>query len=431
MLTIAAANRTTSFFTATRPLPAPRPRRRQHHRLKPLSAHSLPSPPPPSPTPYQPFRPPPPSSASSLTLDAIITTLANRLGLWFDYAPFIPLLFQQGFSPSSIEEVTGISGVEQNRLVVASKVRDSLLPSFDPEVLAFFDAGGAELLYELRLLNNAQRAAAARRLVGRGLDARAAQEMARAMKDFPRRRGDHGWDDFDRDSPGDCVAFAHLRQSREDARSPAAEQAWLERAAAEAETDAARARVAAELRRLVSGGDGAEGPGEPAAKGVAVPVVRMRLGEVAEASSVAVLPVCESAAEVAGAPECRAGGDFGVVAAEEKWGRFVVLPGWEPVLSASPARVAVAFPDARALPWRNNRWRKEEAVLVVVDRAERAVEGEDSFYLVGGEGGSSLEVERGVRLKEKGVEEAVGIVVLVVRPPKEEDDDRIADEDWE
>ncbi|KAJ4964183.1 hypothetical protein NE237_024122 [Protea cynaroides] len=85
---------------------------------------------------YQPFRPPPssvPSQFQSLGTYGHLEVLQNRLGLRFQYAPLIPSLFQKGVSPSSIEEATGISGVEQNRIVVAAKVRDSLVQSnFDP-----------------------------------------------------------------------------------------------------------------------------------------------------------------------------------------------------------------------------------------------------------------------------------------------------------
>ncbi|KAJ4961482.1 hypothetical protein NE237_021392 [Protea cynaroides] len=85
---------------------------------------------------YQPFRPPPspvPSQFRSLGTYGRLEVLQNRLGLRFQYAPLIPSLFQKGVSPSSIEEATGISSVEQNRIIVVAKVRDSLVQSnFDP-----------------------------------------------------------------------------------------------------------------------------------------------------------------------------------------------------------------------------------------------------------------------------------------------------------
>ncbi|KAG9441479.1 hypothetical protein H6P81_017333 [Aristolochia fimbriata] len=395
-------------------------------RLKPASASSR-QPPTPSPTPYQPFRPPP-SRTPDLSPDTILDTLRNRLGLWYDYAPLIAVLSHSyGFSPPSIEETTGISGVEQNRIVVASKVRESLLPSLDSETLAYFDSGGDGLLYEIRLLSNTQRAAAARWLVERRSDTRGAQELARAIKDFPRRKGDHGWEAFTYTSAGDCLAYMHFRQSRE-YTNPSDVQAWLERAAEEAETEAAQTRIAEELRKLLGGEEEEEDPVKVIVK---VPVVRLKMGEVAESTSVMVLPVCEpNEGEIAEAPEFGTQGEFGVVVAEKGWRKWVVLPGWEPLVTSGPSTLAVSFPDARVLPWKANRWAKEEPILVIADRGVKEVEMDDGFYLVNGDDGQ-LAVERGVQLKEKGVEKSLAGVVLVVRPPKEEQDDQLSDEDWE
>lgn len=173
-------------------------------------------------------------------------------------------------------------------------------------------------------------------------------------------------------------------------------------------------------------------------EGVRVPVVRLKIGEVAEASSVVVLPVCraeEKDRELLEAPfECRSQGEFGVVVAEKGWERWVVLPRWEPLVFLRKGGVVVSFADARVLPWKVNRWYKEEPILVVADRSKKEVAAEDGFYLVKVDrdrDGGGLKVERGLALKEIGVKECLGTVVLVVRPPKEENDDQLNDEDWE
>ncbi|URD82453.1 hypothetical protein MUK42_18812 [Musa troglodytarum] len=410
-----------------------------------IYASKLPTPPPYPPPPgeqvYQPFRPPPsplPAKYRSLGTAERLEILRDRLGLWHEYAPLISTLGHDGFTPPSIEEVTGISGVDQNCLIVAAQVRDSLVSSsFDPELLAFFDAGGgADLLYELRLLNAAQRAAAAYRIIEHRLDPKAAQELARAMKDFPRRRGDVGWDRFSAASPGDCLAYTHFRLSRE-TMSPAERMASLDRAVEAAETEEARKRIEEEIERASRQGEGGGvAAGEETEElRVTVPVVRLRYGEVAAASTVVLLPVCraeEGEEGIAAAPgRCRAEGELGVMAAERGWARWVVLPGWEPALAAGNG-VAVEFVDGRVLPWRGSGgW--EEAVLVVVDRGRREVRAEDGYYLVGGEEegrGKGLGVERGGKLMVKGAKEALGTVVLVVRPPREEEDDMLSDEDW-
>ncbi|XP_014510931.1 rubisco accumulation factor 1.1, chloroplastic [Vigna radiata var. radiata] len=413
----------------------------RRHSSKPISAIINPSsfrnyrpPPPPQQQVYQPFRPPPeplPSQYGNLDIAGRIDILADRLGLWYQYAPLISSLIREGFSPPTIEETTGISGVEQNRLIVAAQVRDSLVESnADPELLAAFDTGGAELLYELRLLSTSQRVAAALFLVENRCDGKAAKELARAMKDFPSRRGDKGWESFDYTLPGDCLSFMYYRQAREH-RNPSEQRTLaLEQALRVAETERARNLVLEELERSGEEQDEAE-DGEGVTR---VPVVRLRIGEVAEARSVVVLPVCAAdEREVLEAPfECRSEGEFGVVVAEKGWGRWVALPGWDPLVGLGKGGVVVSFADARVLPWKANRWYREEAILVVADRSKREVGADDGFYLVNGYGdGKGLKVERGFTLKEKGFTQSLGAVLLVVRPPKEEDDDQLRDEDWD
>lgn len=304
--------------------------------------------------------------------------------------------------------------------------------SNDPELLAPFDLGGAELLYEIRLLSAQQRAAAARYIVDNKLDAKGAQDLARAMKDFPRRRGDKGWDSFDYGIPGDCLSFMYYRQGREHMNPSEERTSALELALEVAKSERAKNRVLEELKGANEGKGGEEG----IESGVRVPVVRLKIGEVAEASRVVVLPVCrdeEREIGVLDAPrECRSEGEFGVVVAEKGWKRWVVLPAWEPVAGLGNGGVVVSFVDARVLPWKANRWYKEEAILVVADRSRKEVAADDGFYLVAiDSNGEGLKVERGSALKEKGVTESLGTVVLVVRPPREETDDQLADEDWE
>ncbi|KAF4355842.1 hypothetical protein CsatB_028923 [Cannabis sativa] len=389
--------------------------------------------------PYQPFRPPPsplPNQFRSLDTPSRLEVLANRLGLWFEYAPIIPSLVQEGFTPSSIEEATGISGVEQNRLLVAAQVRESLIQSkTDPDIVAHFDAGGAELLYEIRLLSVQQRSAAAAFIIANGFDGKGAQDLARSMKDFPRRRGDKGWDSFDYTRPGDCLAFMYYRQGREHKSDSDKRATAFEQALKFAETEGAKARVLEELHGAEGNSEAKDELGDP----VLVPVVRLKIGEVAEASSVVVLPVCraeEREKEVLEAPgECRAEGEFNVVVADKGWKRWVVLPAWEPVVGLGKGGIVIAFSDARVLPWKTNKWYKEESILVVANRQRKEVATDDGVYLVAADGegglGEGLKVVRGLELKNLGVEECLATVIMVIRPPRDEMDSQLDDEDWD
>ncbi|KAL9248005.1 hypothetical protein vseg_021371 [Gypsophila vaccaria] len=397
-----------------------------------------------SPTPqnlYQPYRPPQsplPAKYNTLDTGSIIEILLNRLGLWHDYAPLITTLFRDGFSPPSIEELTGISGVEQNRLVVAAQVRLSIVESntldheLDADVLGYFDSGGSELLYELRLLNTAQRAEAAKYIVRRKLfDGEKAKELARSIKDFPMRQGEVGLDWFDYNRPGDCLAFTYLRLSREFRENSDKRAAALATALDVVESDKAVEWIKEEMEGKKEVVD--EREKEVAVK---VPVVRLKMGEVAEATTVVVLPVAESREGGVGVDrvpkECKSVGEFGFVVSDKGWDKWVVLPRWAPLAGIGGGAVAVAFPNAKVLPWRVNRTYLEEAIVVVADRGRREVELDDAFYLAavgGGDGG--LKVEKGAALKEMGMRVSLGLVVIVVRPPKDEDDLNLNEDDWD
>ncbi|CAN6299238.1 unnamed protein product [Urochloa humidicola] len=401
----------------------------------------LPFTPPPMAPPgqvYQPFHPPPsplPAKYRTLDLTQRLEVLRDRLGQWHEYAPLISALSRDGFTPSSIEEATGISGVEQNCLVVASQVRDSLRSdpaAFPPDLIPYFDSlGGAELLYELRFLNARQRADAAKHAIDYRLEPRGVRELARSMKDFPRRRGVdvEGWEAFDRASPGDCLAFARFRQSREaiDVEERVAE---LERAMQVVETETARARVELELERArrKASGEELEGEDDAAATRPGVNVVRLQYGEVAEATTVLLLPVVretDGVAAMESAPRrTKRDVDLGIVEVDKAWARWAVVPGWGPVAAAAEEAVVIELADGRRLPWRTV---EEEPVLVIANRGQKEV-AEQGIYVLEKEG--RLVVERGKKLAQQGITAVDAEVLIVVRPPRDEDD-MISDEEWD
>ncbi|XP_073158943.1 rubisco accumulation factor 1.1, chloroplastic-like [Henckelia pumila] len=391
---------------------------------------------------YQPYRPPPspvPPKYRSLDTSARLDILSNRLGLWFEYAPLVTSLYQEGFISTTLEEITGIPSIEQNRLLVASQVRDSIVECCDSDTVSFFDTPGSpDILYEIRILSTPQRASSAEFIIKNGFDGRRAGELAKSMKDFPRRYAERGWESFDGNLPGDCLGFMYYRQAQEHKSASLLElsRVTLEKALEVSESAPAKQRVSVELEGKAGeeGGDGA------VAEVVKVPVVRMSVGEVSQSTTVAVLPVCKAegkGVEVEEAPwESGMLGDFGVVEAEKGWNRWVVLPGWEPVAILKRGGVAVAFKRAGdALQWRGRRRDEEEQILVVADRGRREVALDDAYYLVvsggNGSGEEGLRVERGLKLKEIGVGDSLGTVVLIVRPPRDDYEDQSAPQDWD
>ncbi|KAG5031773.1 hypothetical protein JHK85_015755 [Glycine max] len=112
-----------------------------------------------------------------VVLASRINILANRLDLWYEYASLISSLIREGFSPSTIEETTDISSIDQNRLIVGAQIR---------------------------LLSASQRMTTAHFLVENRCDGKAPQELAPSVKDFPSRREDKGLWNGERGGYGGC-----------------------------------------------------------------------------------------------------------------------------------------------------------------------------------------------------------------------------------
>ncbi|XP_066372701.1 rubisco accumulation factor 1, chloroplastic-like [Miscanthus floridulus] len=379
---------------------------------------------------YQSFHPPPsplPPSLRNLDLTQRLRILRDRMGMWHEYAPLISSLSRDGFNPSSIQEAMGISGVEQNCLIIASQVRDSLLDDkvavFPPDLLPYFDSyGEPDLPYELRFLNARQRADAARHTIDYRLKPKGVQELARAMKSFLRWRGEEGWEAFGRDSPTDCLAYTRFCQSREaidvedliaeleralqvvetefgrarvelelerarkkavgevegeeedpDASRPGVTVVRLQYAAMQVvETESGRARVELELERARKKAAGeVEGEEEdPATSRPGVTVVRLQYGGVAlaEATTIFMLPVLretDGVAAMESAPKrTKTGVDLGIVEVDKAWARWAVVPRWGPVAEAVDDAVVIELADGQRLPWRTD---DEELVLVIAN----------------------------------------------------------------
>jgi hypothetical protein len=126
-----------------------------------------------------------------------------------------------------------LTGVEQNIIAVASQVRNSLKASgFEEERLRYFDIGGEELLYELRILSATQRKGSAVFIIERRMSPKEACELARSVKDFNRRKNSEGF----------------YRQSRE-CQDGEETEALLQKALEVCISEKARAKIEETLRK--------------------------------------------------------------------------------------------------------------------------------------------------------------------------------------
>lgn len=376
---------------------------------------------------YQPFRPPLtvqsiPDAFRKLEIDEQLAVIRDRIGLWHQYADLIPVLNRAGFTPSSIEEATGMSGVEQNKIVVASRVRSSLVSNgFDENLLAYYDIGGENILYEFRTLSTEQRKSAAEYAIERSMDGKEARDLTKAMKDFERRRKP-GWESFS-SKPGDCLAYSFYCQSKE-YKADSEREAVLKKALSFAVTEKAKAKIQEFLERP----DEVD-KDQSAEIFKTLLVVRLVEGEVAEAKTPLVLPVIKAnAEEYMQSPSRMAMGEgpFRIYDSETAWKSWVVLPGWEPLIDAK-APVVLWFSDGNVLPWKVPKTDRNESVLVVVDKTRTEIDAESCFLVASAD--NSLSIQRGSAISAS-AGSVLGMAILVVRPPKPENEepDMI---DWE
>lgn len=364
---------------------------------------------------YQPFRPPPPliPSLENISIDEQLEILRERRGLWFDYAIHVPSLIRAGFTPSMIDEATGVNGVEQNKIVVASQVRSSLQASgMELEALSFYDIGGADLLYELRILSSEQRKSASLYALARKMDVKEYRDLARAIKDYERRKREEGWESFTF-CPGDCLAYSCYRLSKE-VKSGVERESILQKGLEYAETEKAKAKLKAFLET------GEEGLEDEEAQASQFEVIRLTSSEAGTPTIPFVLPVVEpTVREFEAAPTISRKGPFTIQHADNAWRTWVALPAWEPLMTAV-VPVAITFSNAALLPWKQKSKKELEEPIVIV--ADKHVEGtsEGAYYVVDG-GNGKLTLQRGTVILEAG-SQVLGKVVLALRPPLPEDD---------
>jgi hypothetical protein len=382
---------------------------------------------------YQPFRPPPPSvppsdslSSSAATTEEQLEILRERRGLWHEYAVIIPILNRAGFALSMIDEATGMTGVEQNMIVVASQVRSSLKTSgFDEEKLTYFDVGGDQLLYELRILSAQQRKASAEFLLERKLGVKEANELARAVKEYERRKGLEGRKYFT-SAPGDCLAFDYYRKS-EEYKDEVDKETVLNKALDYAVSEGAKSKLQEALKRCSYGET--SNLDEDLTERSHLQVVRLLEGEAAGAQLPMLLPIADATVKsLEEAPSRRATGKgpFNVLEVDvASWKAWAALPGWA-LITSSITPVGVHFADSSSLPLQSNKTRGEP-LLLVVDKGVTELDSDDSLFIVASEGSQELKIKAGSKIAGSQVK-SLGKVLIALRPPIAASEDQA---DWE
>ncbi|WP_204141183.1 RuBisCO accumulation factor 1 [Halomicronema sp. CCY15110] len=339
---------------------------------------------------------------SPVDIDQLVTQLRHKAGTWVEWGKACQALQKSGLRPQEIFERTGFEPPQQNQVIVGAQVYDSIVAAGTPApVLAHFEQRGSDILYELRILTQRDRARAAELARQQGLDADTIKDVAKALKEYAYfKEPPSGFSD----TAGDAIAYTYWKLARQQS-DLAARSRLIAQALRFATSEMARQQVESLLTDLT------------VVKSRPVPTLpTYRLETDSELPLVVplagVLPL--STEDFQAVPVIEPEEPFGIVktAGPAAW---VPVPGWQVVLQAEDPVGILAKP--KHLPNVQNP-DNPETVLLVIDRAQRDWDA-DSYCLTAQ--GDTVAVEW---LPEPSDRQLLGKLLVVMRPK------RILDENY-
>ncbi len=321
--------------------------------------------------------------------------LRQKEGKWVEWGQACAYLQKAGYNPQEIFEATGFEPIQQNQVIVGSQVYNSLLKGgASEEVQSYYSQRGSDVLYELRLLTEEERASAAELTFKHKVDADEVKEVARAIKDFSRLRNlPEGFSAH----PGDAVAYQTWKQARQKSDLQLRSR-FIARGLKFAHTDTARKKI----EQLLT--DFTVVPQRPAPL---LPFYRLE----SEAEMSRVLPVVGELPltpdELKAVPLVEENGPFNMVKFEGV-GAWVPLPGWQVVLAAEDAVVILCRSDR----FPNQEQNTPEPVMVAIDRAQRKWDS-GSYFVVDNSGELDF-----VWFESEPDVELLGKIIVIVKPKK-------------
>ncbi|KAB8330650.1 hypothetical protein SD80_028750 [Scytonema tolypothrichoides VB-61278] len=348
----------------------------------------------------------PPNAQNSDNHDVaqdLLRKLRQKQGTWVEWGTAIAQLQKFGYDPQAIFEATGFEPIQQNQVIVGAQVYNSIEKAGASQaVRSHYTTRGSDVLYELRLLTQEERAAAAELTFLHKLDVDEAREVAKAVKDFSRFPTlPEGFENH----PGDAVAYQCWKLARQN--SDLQERSRLiAKGLRFAHSQTARKQI----EQLLT--DFTVVPKRPAPL---LPFYRLD----SEEELPRIIPVVGelplTPQELKAVPIVEGIEPFGMVkfAGEQAW---VALPGWQILLSAEDPVVILCKSDSEALlrsaDRLPNQTQNSSQVLVVVDRDQREWDS-NSYFVVDNSG------ELDFQWFETAPEiHLLGKIIVIVRPKK-------------
>lgn len=334
----------------------------------------------------------------------LIQKLRRKEGTWVEWGQACQMLQKAGYSPQTIFEDTGFEPIQQNQVIVGAQVYQSIVAAgADASTLAHFERKGSDVLYELRILTHAERAAVAELAVQKGLDMDEAREVAKAVKELSRlSQPPVGFTTH----PGDAIAYQIWNLARQ--KSDLQERSRLiAKGLRFAHSDSARNQI----EQLLT--DFSVTPTKPAPR---LPVYRLD----AEEELPRVIPVVGqfplTLEDLQAVPFIAPTEPFGMVQFAGA-GAWVAVPGWQVVRLAEDPIALLSTSDSLPTPLPG----PPEPVLVIIDRAARTWD-EHSYFLTAHDG--QLQLQWFADTPETSL---LGRLILVMKPKKVLDEDYTKD----
>lgn len=353
------------------------------------------------------------------TCQALLQLLRRKEQTWVDWGKACQQLQRSGYSSVQIFEETGLEPIQQNQVMVAAQVFESIVPlGMSASVQSYFQQRGSDLLYELRSLTPSQRLQAATFAQDRQFDADQTRALAKAYREFQQlKERPPGFSDH----PGDALAHQYWRWARE--RSELQDRSRL---IAQGLQMVHSPEARQQLQSLLL-----EWAPQPQQVPPRWPFYRVN----AEEGAPLILPLQDHLSEPFGQalPPEPPQSDRGFPVYSLAAGRYVAVPGWSVIQECqNPIAVAAQVGDLPHLGSLGNDLGLQEAdpLLVIVDLARRQWQA-DRFFWVKRSGAESglLEWLPQDCLDSDGIE-IWGQVILALRPPRQTEIPEGDDGDW-
>ncbi|MBF2026676.1 MAG: hypothetical protein IGS48_07915 [Oscillatoriales cyanobacterium C42_A2020_001] len=342
----------------------------------------------------------PNSAASALNADQLFQQLRRKEGTWIEWGQACQALQKAGYSTQTIFEETGFEPIHQNQVIVGAQVYASILEvGVQEPVKAHFERKGSDVLYELRILSQAERAVVAELVVDKSLDVDEAKDAVKAVKEFSRLGSmPEGFTNH----PGDAIAHQVWKLARQQSDLQA-RSCLIAKGLRFAHSETARKHVEQLLTDFA------------VVKAKAAPmlsVYRLEADEYLPRTLPVVGKLPMNKADLQAVPLVEEMEPFGIVkfSGAAAW---VSVPGWQVIRLAQDPVALLCDSDTLPSPLPG----RAEEVLIIVDRAQRQWDA-GSYFLI----------EDGEHLRLQWFEDApsvslLGRVILVMRPKKVLDED--------